>query len=98
MLLQIFTFRSEQTFEERLIKMSRFMSADVLKELIIGIKQEELLINMLAILKCVYESKRSTKLAETDSDNVSLKRKVAKVSEYKILHYSLDMVFILILD
>lgn len=76
----MFIFRSEQTFEDRLIKMARFMTADVHRELVIGIKHEKLFKNMLALLKYAYKSERSSKFAEIDPDNIPLKRKVAKVS------------------
>lgn len=82
----MFIYRSEQTFEERLIKMARFMSSDVQRELVNGIKHEKLFKNMLALLKYIYKSERSTKFLEIDSDNIPLKRKVAKVSEYQILY------------
>lgn len=78
--MDVFIHRSEQTFEERLVKMARFMTVDVHRELVEGLKNEKLLQNVLALLKHFYKTKSTINRAEIDTENISLKRKEPKVS------------------
>ncbi|KAL4136129.1 hypothetical protein QTP88_007694 [Uroleucon formosanum] len=68
---------SEQTFVERLVKMSRFMSIDTHRALIEGIKNEKLLRLRFNELKC-YKKIGLTKLSELNKFNKLQKHRCQK--------------------
>jgi len=76
----LYNFSSEQTFVERLVKMSRFMTIDVHRALIEGLKNEKLLRLRLNELK-YYRKIGLTKLSEINKFNKLQKHRVQKVSE-----------------
>lgn len=76
----IYIFSSEQTFMERLVKMSRFMNIDVHRALIEGVKNEKLLRLRLNELK-YYKKIGLTKISDINKFNVLQKHRRQKVNE-----------------
>lgn len=76
----IYIFSSEQTFMERLVKLSRFMNIDVHRALIEGIKNEKLLRLRLNELK-YYKKIGLTKLSDINKFNVLQKHRRQKDKE-----------------
>lgn len=72
-------FSSEQTFGERLVKMSRFMTVDIHRSLIEGTKNEKLLSLRLNELK-FYKMIGLTKLSEIDMFNSLQNQRHQKVN------------------
>lgn len=82
----MFIFSSEQTFGERLVKMSRFMTVDVHRSLIEGTKNEKLLSHRLNELK-FYKTIGLTKLSEVDMFNTLQNQRHQKVNNTCIYIY-----------